>query len=62
MKVKKLIEKLQEFDDELEVTITDGFAGLCYHTNNIDIQLFEEDGNSNCEMTVDIGIGGNRIN
>jgi hypothetical protein len=54
MKVKELIKKLECFDPELEVTITDGFEALCYHTNGCEIALFE-DGNS---KVVDVGIGG----
>ena len=57
MKVKELIAKLQEFDPELEVAITDGFSGAHYHTKNIEIKVFKDDE----DITLDIGIGGNRI-
>lgn len=54
MKVKELIEKLKEFDPELEVTISDGYRCHFYHTKGIEIQVFEWDG----VKDLDIGIGG----
>jgi hypothetical protein len=57
MKNKDLIKKLQEFDGELDVSITDGYDVLCYTTENIDVKVFQ-DGD---QTTLDIGIGGNRI-
>jgi hypothetical protein len=55
MKVKELIKALKKFDEELEVTITDGFLCEFYHTKRIDIKLFKDgDGPG----VVDIGIGG----
>jgi len=59
MKVKDLIAKLQEFDQELEVTITDGFENNFYHTENLEIVKYID-----FTMTVpvvDIGIGGNLV-
>lgn len=58
MKVKELIEKLQQFNPELEVVITDGYECLVYHTKGIEIKEFEWDGT----VDVDIGIGGCRSN
>ena len=58
MLVKELIEKLKEFDGDLEVSITDGYNWTGYHTDNIEIALFEE---SDCKTLVDIGIGGCQI-
>lgn len=55
MKVNEFIEKLKQFDPELEVTITDGLEGKGYHTKGCYISLFED---SNGVKTVDIGIGG----
>ena len=57
MKNKDLVKKLQEFDEDLEVTITDGYEAFCYTTENIEVRLFL-DGD---QTTLDIGIGGNRI-
>lgn len=58
MKNKDLIKKLQEFDGELEVSITDGYEAFCYTTENLEIRVFQEVGD---QTTLDIGIGGNRI-
>ena len=60
MKVKELITKLLEFDQNLEVTITDGWEAENYHTNSIQIKEFTE-GYGNPIKTVDIGIGGCRL-
>jgi hypothetical protein len=57
MKVRELIEKLKEFDPELEVIITDGYECRTYHTKGIEIQVFEWDG----KKDLDIGIGGCEI-
>jgi hypothetical protein len=54
MKVKDLIKKLQEFDQELEVGITDGYTCTCYDTDKIEIKLYTEE----MDTIVDIGIGG----
>lgn len=57
MKVKDLITKLEEFDGDTEVSITDGYKCVCYTTDNLDITLYVYG-----ETTlVDIGIGGNEI-
>jgi hypothetical protein len=53
MKVKELIAKLQEVDPDLEVSITDGYSGDCYNTNNLETKVDN--------TTLDIGIGGNKI-
>lgn len=66
MKVKELIAKLQSFDQDLEVTITDGYRCLFYGKQedgtDFDIQAFHDFGNEdeagNVIATVDIGIGG----
>lgn len=57
MQVKDLVEKLSKFDPELEVSISDGYDCSFYHTKNIEISLFEDNGIT----TVDIGIGGNKL-
>lgn len=57
MKVKELIKKLEDFDGELSVTITDGFECAHYHTLNLEFQMcIDDDGEF-----LDIGIGGNRM-
>jgi len=53
MTVEELIEKLSEFPKEREVTISDGHDFIFYQTDGIAIIDFEG--------TVDIGIGGCRI-
>ena len=60
MKVREFICELQKFDPELEITITDGFDAICYHTNGVEIALCEDVDEART-MFVDIGIGGNRI-
>ena len=50
MTVAELIEKLTEFSPKAEVTISDGLDLRFYHTNGVDIRLYEG--------SVDIGIGG----
>ena len=57
MKVKELINKLNQFNPELEVTITDGFKYRFYGTKNITIN--EIAGRN--QAYVDIGIGGNEL-
>lgn len=58
MKIKELIEKLKQFDPELEVVITDGYECRVYHTKKIEIQVFEFNG----KRDLDIGIGGCQMN
>lgn len=58
MSVKSLIEELLKYPGHLEVSITDGFNGYCYTTDNIEITLFEADEKG---VSLDIGIGGNLI-
>lgn len=54
MTVQELITALQEFDPELEVTITDGFD--CRHYRGaFELKLFEDIPG---KYVVDIGIGG----
>lgn len=50
MKVKEVIQKLKQFDPEMEVIISDGYGFHFYNTNGAVIQEFEGQ--------VDIGIGG----
>ena len=52
MKVKDIINKLKEFNSELEVMITDGYNLKFY---NGDWEIREFDG------SIDIGIGGTEI-
>ena len=54
MLVKEMIEKLQQFDPELELTISDGFE-VMFYGGDFSVELFEAPG---CEPVVDIGIGG----
>ena len=56
MKVKELINKLHEFNPELEVTITDGYECRFYHTKWIQIDVFKNEVGE--PDVVDIGIGG----
>ena len=54
MTVQELLTVLQEFDPELEVTITDGFE--CRHYRGaFELKLFED---LPGKYVVDIGIGG----
>jgi hypothetical protein len=54
MTVAEMIEKLQQFPQDQEVQITDGFQYKCYK-GNFEFQLFEDvDGST----FVDIGVGG----
>lgn len=55
MTVKELITELSKFDENLKVTITDGYECNSYNTKYLDIQPYEED----CKEYLDIGIGGN---
>ena len=57
MKVKKLIELLQHFDKELEVTISDGYETIFY-SGDYSVELFHDKGKD----VVDIGVGGCREN
>ena len=50
MNVGEVIEKLKQFDPEMEVIISDGWDFKFYHMNGAVIQEFEG--------KVDIGIGG----
>lgn len=58
MKIKELINKLNQFNPEMEVRITDGCEAISYHTNNPTIVLIND---SDDESFVDIGIGFNKI-
>ncbi len=54
MTVAEMIEKLQQFPQDQEVQVTDGFQ-YKFYKGNFEFQLFEDvDG----ETFVDIGIGG----
>ena len=58
MNVKELIAKLQQYPDDLEVTISDGFQGKVY-TGAYEIKLFDEGcGGAIGKLVVDIGVGG----
>lgn len=58
MTVQQMINKLQEFPSDLEVSITDGFEGVVYE-GPFEIKIFED---YSCEtIVVDIGVGGCRI-
>lgn len=57
MTVQEMIEELRQFPASLQVTITDGHEGVCYHTNRAILTLQDDHG----EKTVDIGIGGLNI-
>ena len=54
MTVAELIAKLQEFPQDMEVSITDGFRSHVYQ-GDFEIRIFED-----CDDTkvVDIGVGG----
>ena len=54
MNVKELIAALQQFPDDLEVTITDGYDGRLY-AGAFEVKLFDE---GEGKLVVDIGIGG----
>lgn len=56
MTVKELILKLSQFDENLDVTITDGYEGLCYR-GDWDIIRFDA---YEYAPSVDIGVGGTR--
>lgn len=58
MTVGELIAKLKEYPEALEVFICDGY-GVGVYRGNFDIKLFSEGGGTS---SVDIGIGGTRIN
>lgn len=54
MTVRDLVEQLLEFDQDLEVTVSDGFK--CYfYRGDFEVTEFET---ISGELTVDIGIGG----
>lgn len=57
MKVSKMIEILQDFPQDLDVMISDGYD-LKFYSGEYDIQLWEDLDGARC---VDIGIGGLRI-
>ena len=57
MKVGELISILQKLDENLSVTITDGFEGKIYRGRWCIIEFEEDDGTK----VVDIGIGGTLI-
>ena len=57
MNVKELIAELQQYPDDLEVTISDGFQGKVY-TGAYEIKLFDDGCGDNVKLVVDIGIGG----
>lgn len=52
MKVKELIERLSEFDPNMEVVISDGYDAIFYAGEFV-IEEFEGD--------LDIGVGGLRV-
>ena len=54
MTVVEMIEKLQQFPQDQEVQITDGFQ-FKFYKGDFEFQLFEDDDGS---TFVDIGIGG----
>jgi hypothetical protein len=55
MKVKDLIQELQKYNENMEITITDGFEFMFYHTNSL---LFTELYDSQTGIkSLDIGIG-----
>lgn len=58
MKVKELIETLQKFNGELEVTISDGHNLYFYHTNDCEFNRYINDDR---QYVLDIGIGGNKL-
>lgn len=54
MKVKELIQKLSEFDQNLEVTISDGYGFHFYHTKKLVMAPIELD---NDRTVLDMGVG-----
>ncbi len=64
MKVKELIAKLQTFDQELEVTITDGYRCVFYGKQEDGLDFDVQEVHDFCEdsdtpvIVVDIGVGG----
>jgi len=54
MTVAEMIEKLQQFPQDQEVQITDGYK-LYFYKGNFEFQLFEDTDGS---TFVDIGVGG----
>jgi hypothetical protein len=60
MTVQELINKLNTFDPNLEVEITDGCEAVCYSTKNAEVKVFDYEDDSG-KVVVDIGIGGNRL-
>ena len=54
MTVAEMIEKLQQFSQDQEVQITDGFQ-YKFYKGNFEFQLFEDTDGS---TFVDIGVGG----
>jgi hypothetical protein len=69
MTIKELIEKLNQFDQNMEVIISDGHKfDLSYHLNDAEFAAlsYKEyynncDEQNNRECFLDIGVGGNRI-
>jgi hypothetical protein len=53
MVVSDLISKLKEFPMDMEVVFSDGYDLNFYHSNGIEIKVFEN--------TVDIGLGGCKL-
>lgn len=61
MIVSELIKKLQLMQSEVgdvDVTVTDGYEALCYY-GEFEVQKFFDP--QTCQMTIDIGIGGTRL-
>lgn len=55
MKKKDIITFLEDYNDDTEIIITDGFNCRCYR-GNFQLQEWKtEDGN----LAIDIGVGGN---
>lgn len=59
MTKKDFIKKLEQFPDDMEIVITDGWDARCYH-GNFEFQLCEESDENNTKF-IDIGIGGHRF-
>jgi hypothetical protein len=59
MKKKDFIKNLEKFPDNMEITITDGYEGVCYH-GNFQFQLCKEHNRAKTKY-IDIGIGGLRF-
>ena len=57
MTVRELVAELQRFNQDLEVTITDGMDGICYHTKGIEVKEFQVNG----VTEIDVGVGGCRL-